>query len=99
MTQNAPSPEAVRDALRRVIDPEVGKDIVSLGLVYGVHVDGGEARVDFTLTTPGCPLQAVMLQAVEAAAAAVPGVERVVANLVWEPRWNPGMMDPDIWKH
>ena len=92
-----PSPEAVREALRQVIDPEVGKDIVTLGLVYGVDVDDAAVTVTFTLTTPGCPLQSVMLQAVDATVSAMPGVEAVNTNLVWDPPWNPGMIEDGAW--
>ncbi len=68
-------------------------DIVSLGLVYGVEVDAGTVTVTFTLTTPGCPLRTVMTSGVSATVYALPGVEHVNANLVWEPRWHPGMAE------
>ncbi len=90
--------EDVRRALRGVIDPEVGVDIVTLGLVYDVEVDGGTVTVTFTLTTPGCPLRSVMDRAVSATLYALPGVDHVNANLVWEPRWHPGMMENDAWR-
>ncbi|HSW29642.1 MAG TPA: metal-sulfur cluster assembly factor [Longimicrobiales bacterium] len=89
----APTPEDVRSALQQVIDPEVGVDIVSLGLVYGVEVNAGTVTVTFTLTTPGCPLRTVMTNGVSATVYALPGVEHVNANLVWEPRWHPGMIE------
>ena len=88
-----PDAAAVHESLRSVIDPEVGVDIVSLGLVYGVDVEGSSVTVTFTLTTPGCPLRSVMIQGVTATVYAVPGVEHVNANLVWEPRWHPGLIE------
>jgi len=87
----------VREALRQVIDPEVGRDIVSLGLVYDVRVEGATVEVTFTLTTPGCPLRDVMHRSVDAVLYALPGVDHVNSRLVWEPRWHPGMMEEGTW--
>lgn len=83
---------AVYDALRGVIDPELGLDIVTLGLVYDVSIEGDVVRVTFSLTTPGCPMEGVIRGGVVAAVSALPGVGGVEPNLVWEPRWNPGMV-------
>ncbi len=96
MTPTPPTPDHVRDALRAVVDPEVGVDIVSLGLVYGVAVDGADVSVTFTLTTPRCPLNGVIRQGVLATVYALPGVEHVNANLVWEPRWHPGLIEEGV---
>lgn len=93
MSAPPPTPDQVRDALKQVLDPEVGVDIVTLGLVYGTEVLDGRVTVTFTLTTPGCPLRGVMEQAVSATVYALSGVEHVHTNLVWEPRWHPGMME------
>lgn len=87
-----PGPERIEEALRAVIDPEIGLDVVSLGLIYELEVDGGEVRVRHTLTTPGCPMEGVLRRWMADAVASVPGVEAVTMELVWEPRWHPGMI-------
>ena len=82
-------------ALRGVIDPEIERDIVSLGMVYGIEVADTTATVCFTLTSPGCPLASVLVRAVEAALRAVPEVDDVTVHLVWEPRWHPDMIEDE----
>lgn len=83
----------IRDALRGVIDPELGVNIVDLGLVYGVEIDGGRVRVAMTMTTPACPLGDYLRDLVESGIQQrVAGVERVDVDLVWDPPWNPDMM-------
>lgn len=81
------------EALRTVYDPELGINVVDLGLIYSVRARDGEVLVQMTLTTPGCPLHDSMSQAVEAAIwRAVPGVRSVEVELVWSPPWNPTMI-------
>jgi len=88
--------DVVKAALRRVKDPELNLNIVDLGLVYGVTVDGATVTVAVTLTSPGCPSGAEILTTAEEQVRALPGVEDVVVNLVWEPMWSPDRMEPRI---
>ncbi len=87
--------EQVVDALRNVIDPELGLDIVNLGLIYGVEVDGDQVHVTMTLTTPGCPLHDSMVKGAEMAVKRIPGVESASVELVWEPAWTPERMSAE----
>ncbi len=91
MTSLLLSKDTVWSALSEVYDPELGINVVDLGLVYGVDIKDGAVRVTMTLTTPGCPLHDSLTEAVsEAVRVFVPTVERVEVNLVWEPRWITG---------
>lgn len=94
MERDTPAVTAIWTALGTVIDPELGLDIVTLGLVYGVEYDGGTVRVTYTLTTPRCPMARPVTDGIRAAAARVEGVARVDTHLVWEPAWHPGMIAP-----
>lgn len=88
------TPEEVMDALQQVIDPELGVDIVNLGLVYSVEVleETGTVLVEMTLTTPGCPLSGSLPAAAEQVVLGMPGVKKAKVNLVWQPAWDPSMM-------
>lgn len=88
---------AIWNALATVIDPEIGLDIVTLGLVYGLEISDDAVRVTFSLTTPGCPMEAAISGGIVHAVGAVDGVEHVLPNLVWEPRWHPGMIEEGAW--
>lgn len=90
--QLASDPGPVRDALRAVIDPELGVNIVDLGLVYDVAVDDGLATVVLTTTTPACPIGSYLEQQVEWALLRVPGVVEVDVVVTHEPRWTVSMM-------
>ncbi|MHB1525907.1 MAG: metal-sulfur cluster assembly factor [Candidatus Dormibacteria bacterium] len=88
--------EDVQDALREVIDPELGLDIVSLGLVYGVDLGAdGDATIRMTLTSPYCPLGPMIESQVHSATQFLPGIRDVRVELVWDPPWDPHTMASD----
>jgi metal-sulfur cluster biosynthetic enzyme len=94
------SRDRIREALRCVIDPELGYNIVDLGLVYDVAVeDGGEVRIVMTTTTRGCPATNYLKQGAGEAARTVQGVEVVDVMLIYEPRWTPEMMTREAAAH
>lgn len=78
--------------LEHVYDPELGINVVDLGLVYRLEVNDGRVEVEMTLTTPGCPMSDSMPAAAERALRMLPGVAEVDVELVWEPRWEPERM-------
>src|SRR5690242_10577228 len=82
----------VLDTLRQVIDPEIGCNIVDLGLVYGVTITGGRVEVLMTLTTPGCPMHESISSGVKTALFNLEGVNDVDVEVVWDPPWHPSMM-------
>lgn len=88
--------EEVREALRKVIDPELGLNIVDLGLVYDIRVADGAAEIDMTLTSPGCPAGPQILASAQAAAGTVEGVNEAKVDLVWKPFWSPDRIDPAV---
>jgi len=88
-----PNEDAVRDALRKVVDPEVGVNIVDLGLIYGITIGESGIQVDITMTSQACPMGAMLAdEAHEAIRAAVPESVTVEVRLVWDPPWEPSMM-------
>jgi metal-sulfur cluster biosynthetic enzyme len=81
--------DKVRNALYSVIDPELGIDVVNLGLIYGIEIDEHSVIVTMTLTTPGCPLHESMSRAVYNAIRMIDPDKEVKINLVWNPPWTP----------
>ena len=85
--------ENILGALEQVIDPELGIDIVNLGLVYDVDMDdAGMTTVTMTLTSMGCPLAGVIVDQVRAALSDIPEVKKVDVDIVWSPPWSKEMM-------
>ena len=83
-------------ALRKVKDPDLGLNIVDLGLVYDVRVVENNVEVDMSLTSPGCPSGPEIMSDAERVLKAIPGVGTVTINLVWTPMWNPDRIEPRV---
>lgn len=92
------SPELARawDALRGVDDPEIGVNIVDVGLIYGIEVDAQRVHVRMTMTSAACPMgEDLVEEAWSALARAFPGIADIDVELVWDPPWTPERMSPD----
>jgi metal-sulfur cluster biosynthetic enzyme len=87
--------EEVVQALRQVEDPELGMDIVELGLLYDVEVEGPNVKVIHSLTSMGCPAGPMIQEDIQRVASEVPGVEDVEIELTWDPPWTPDLMSDD----
>lgn len=87
--------EDVYEALEEVIDPELGLDFVSLGLVYDVAIENEDVYVTFTLTTPACPIGPQVSEQMREFVGDLPGVSAVHPKMVFEPAWSPEMMTED----
>lgn len=90
------SVDQVKLGLRRVKDPDLQLNIMDLGLVYGIRVDGAVVSVDMTLTSPGCPSGPEIMGDAERELLTLPGVEDVKINLVWAPFWSPDKIEPRV---
>jgi metal-sulfur cluster biosynthetic enzyme len=87
--------EQVVEALRNVHDPELGINIVDLGLVYGVEIDGDTVHITYTLTTMGCPIGPLIEAEIKQFLSGVDGVENIEAEMVLRPPWTPEMMSEE----
>ena len=95
-----PDEQQIRDILRQVIDPEVGINIVALGLVYRIEAAAERVAIEMTMTSPACPMGEMIVEDVHAALAKVlPETIKAEVRLVWEPPWNPAMMDEASKQH
>lgn len=92
--------EQVRNALRKVIDPEIGMNIVDVGLVYRIEIEGNTVAVDLTMTSPACPMGDMIFEdvATELRKCLPPGFEPEI-QLVWEPPWSPALMSEKARQH
>lgn len=91
------TPESIRKALRAVKDPELGLNIIDIGLVYDTAVDAeGHVHVKMTLTSPGCPAGAEIMADAKLVLEDLEGVKSAEIELVWEPYWTPEKMDPRV---
>jgi metal-sulfur cluster biosynthetic enzyme len=90
-----PSREDVIDALRVVEDPELGMDIVELGLLYDAEVEGSKVHVTYSLTSMGCPVGPFIEQQIRETVEGLEGVDDVDAELTWDPPWSPERMSDD----
>lgn len=96
---NPLSEEALREALKDVFDPELGYNIVDLGLVYDIGITNGDILVTMTLTTPGCPASEIIQGGVYERIWAIDGVNDVDVHLVWEPPWSTNAMSRNAKDH
>lgn len=87
--------EEVTEALRDVIDPELGLDFVELGLIYDVEVNDGTVRVTYTLTSPGCPIGPQVSEQIEEFVSELDGVQEVHPTMTFSPPWTPEQMSED----
>lgn len=94
------SVDAVRDALRRVVDPEAGINIVDLGLVYDVVLEGEMLRIDLTMTSPACPMGEMIVDNVHSELSSLlPPALELDVRIVWEPPWSPEKMTDSARQH
>jgi metal-sulfur cluster biosynthetic enzyme len=96
VTTEVLNPEAIRQALRQVKDPELDLNIVDLGLVYDVEIADGDVRINMTLTSPGCPAGPLITNDAYKAVRSLEGVKDVNIDIVWEPYWTPERIDPKL---
>ena len=89
--------ELVRKALKGVKDPELGLNVVDIGLIYDVTVsEAGDVHITMSLTSPGCPSGPEIMGDVKSVVSDLDGVNSVEVELVWEPYWTPDRMDPRV---
>ncbi len=91
----SPREIAVREALQKVIDPEIGESIVDVGLIYGIEVNEDAISIRMTMTSPACPMGEMILDEVHAELVHAYPEAEIDIEMVWEPAWNPDMISPE----
>ena len=89
------SKEGILEALKQVYDPEIPVDVVNLGLIYEVEIDGGKVKVSMTTTAPGCPVGSLIAAQAQRAIRRIEGVEEVDVDLVYDPPWSMEMVSEE----
>jgi metal-sulfur cluster biosynthetic enzyme len=88
--------DKIREALRDVLDPELGVSIVDLGLIYDVRYENGVAEIEMTLTSPGCPLAPVIDKKIKEAVKEIPDIKKLTVEIVWDPPWSKDLMSEEL---
>jgi metal-sulfur cluster biosynthetic enzyme len=96
VTVGSVTPDLVKLALRKVKDPELNLNIVDLGLVYDIRVEGNDVQIDMSLTSPACPSGPELMGDAEKAIKGMEGVGATSVNLVWSPMWSPERIEPRV---
>ena len=88
--------EIVLEQIKQIIDPDIGLNIVDMGLIYGVDINDDIVNITMTLTSPGCPAAPQLLNGSQTVVQQLDGVEEVNVNVVWTPPWDPEMMSEEV---
>ncbi|MGI0100180.1 MAG: metal-sulfur cluster assembly factor [Candidatus Micrarchaeaceae archaeon] len=87
----------VVDVLQQCLDPELGANIVDIGLIYGIKItDGTDVKLTLTMTSPMCPVTSIILADAQLRIEALNGIGKVMLDLVWDPLWSPDMMSEEL---
>ena len=87
--------ESVLESIKQIIDPEIGINIVDMGLIYEVDIDDTTVDITMTLTSPGCPAGGQLINGTQHVTQQLDGVEEVNVSVVWTPRWTPELMSEE----
>lgn len=96
MTNHSIDRQKIVRQLRDVIDPELGVNIIDLGLVYNILIDEDRVTLEYTVTTPGCPMRRYLEQQIEESLNSIDEIRNFETRLVWEPEWNVDMIKDDV---